>query len=146
MVPSSLWPALRAKGMGSLLISHSAGLPSLQAKAHQKSELGHPKKDWHETELYVTPPFPKHHLTFPSSLQWKKISSFPLQPRASGHHQWDNTSVVPLCWQQLFQAGGVSKEQVGALSPANKSYKDGMINFQECLRHSDAKLPGAGAA
>lgn len=40
----------------------------------------------------------------------------------------------------------MSEEQVGPLSPANKSYKDGMINFQECLGDSDAKLPGSGAA
>lgn len=40
----------------------------------------------------------------------------------------------------------MSEEQIGPLSPASKSSKDGMINFQECLRHSDAKLPGAGAA
>lgn len=40
----------------------------------------------------------------------------------------------------------MSEELVGPLSSANKSYKDGMINFQECLRHTDAKLPGAGDA
>lgn len=44
MVPSLPRPTLRAKGMGSLLTLHGAGLYSLQAKAFQKPGLGHPKK------------------------------------------------------------------------------------------------------